>query len=1394
MNKHLSIPVLIIIILIHSIGVIYSQTEQYKFRHLTTEDGLSHHEVTCILKESRGFMWFGTLNGLNRYDGYNFKVYRHLSNDTTSLSDDRVISLLEDTNGNLLVGTITGGLNRLDVETEKFTCYKNDPENPNSLSHDRVNTIYRDSENITWIGTNNGLNKFYPDTEAFSVFKIIPDNKEDLRNQARSLFCDNSGQLWVGTNNGLFQFDPLSKKFQPIELIEELNTRLSPYIIESICEYPHGIIWIGTNWGLFRYDNENIACSGPNSLNFKWAIKDILFPFHNNQPEAWISTQWGLYQYDPLTKKHTVFYSDPKNTESLSNHATSDMYYDENGLLWVITYRSGVDILDLKESPFKQHYIQTQTFQAAARSFYEDSDGNLWIGAHTYGLMYFDKNLNLIKRYRSKFSDNTEWPGGRVNLIYEDSDKTLWIGFVNPNPGLFIFNRQEEIFHPVLTDPSNKDTILKNLYNTYIYDIVEDNNRTKWIGTSSGLYQVLGENNRNAIIYYTNQHESSLGPVWDLFSDDSDNVWGASSDGLFSLKTDQTNSILIEKYTYFDDGSNNSDVTPRCVLKSQAGQVWVGTTHNLCLVSENEKTYRPVKGNEALINSNYIYSIVEDSSNYLWMSTRKGLVRYDPDQKADNATKLFDLSDGLPYIKNSRTILYQNKIGRIFVPSEYGTHNGFYSFDPADVKDNNNIPPIVIVDFNVRNETFKLDSSITSIKNIQLKHNQNYFSFEFTALDYLNSQKNKYAYMLEGIDKEWIYSDNRRLANYTAVPPGNYSFRVRGSNNDGYWNEEGAKVIVSILPPPWRTWWAYLLYLIFIISILIIVIRFYLRRQRLLHQLDIEHIEAEKLKELDSMKSHFFANISHEFRTPLTLILGPLAKHHPKINNNDLKQDLNMMRRNALRLQNLINQLLSLAKLESGKMKLETREENVVALVNGYVQSFESLARQKKIDLAFKSDEEIIKLFVDRDKIEKILFNLLSNAFKFTGEGGRIEVAVHGQQSAAGSPQSAVHSRQPRLKTGDLQRIQITISDTGHGIPPDKLDHIFDRFYQADDFYSKDQEGTGIGLALTKQLVEIHHGRITVESELGQGTIFYVNLPIGSEHLKGEEIVESPEPEKKEAQFIEPTNEELLINDDNSLTKEANPLLLIVEDNDDLRSYVRSSLTDKYRISEASDGVMGLEKAIEDIPDLIISDVMMPKMDGLKLCYRLKTDERTSHIPIILLTARAGKESKIEGLETGADDFITKPFDLEELQARINNLIQQRKKLKSIFLKNIGSISDISDSGITSMDKKFIKKAIQIVKQHMYDSDFSVEEFGSKAGMSRSQLHRKLKALVNQSASDFIRTIRLNTAAELLANKTGNVAEIAFEVGFNNLSWFSKCFHQQFGILPSEYSNHIKRS
>ncbi|MCW8814297.1 MAG: ATP-binding protein, partial [Chlorobium sp.] len=762
--------------------------------------------------------------------------------------------------------------------------------------------------------------------------------------------------------------------------------------------------------------------------------------------------------------------------------------------------------------------------------------------------------------------------------------------------------------------------------------------------------------------------------------------------------------------------------------------------------------------------------------------------------KFNPETKVFttyDERDGLKYcrmIQSGYKAFHKGRSGKFYC----GFMSSLAVFHPDSVKDNPNPPTIVLTDFKLNNKPVEigdnsyLKKTITETKTIELPYYENILSFEFSALDYTAPGKNQYAYKMEGVDRDWVYTDaTRRYVSYTNLDPGEYVFSVKGSNNDGVWNEEGVSVSIIINPPLWATWWAYILYLMFFVSLFTGVTRFYLNRQRLKHQLELEHEHAEKLGEIDQLKSRFFANISHEFRTPLTLILGPVKQIMNKIKNTKIKEELKLVHRNAHRLNGMVNQLLDLSKLEAGRMTLKTIRINIIPFLKGLVFSFASLAERKKIALNFNSDLEELLVYVDRDKVEKIIYNILSNAFKFTSEGGEIFVSV-----------SKLPFNSPFIKGGKEEgSVEISISDTGIGISEDRIDNIFDRFYQVDGSHTREHEGTGIGLALTKELVELHKGEISVESEEDKRTTFIIRIPLGRDHLKPEEIIEEKVEEKKvirtmdEDEFIEEINAEEKF-DIETFTETGKPLLLIVEDNVDVRNYIKGYLGENYKIIEAVNGNDGFHKSLQSSPDLIVSDVMMPEMDGFELCEKLKTDERTSHIPIILLTAKASGQDKIGGLEMGADDYIMKPFDAEELQVRIKNLIDQRKKLRDHFKKE--GLFEVSDENITSIDKKFLKKAIKIIHEHISDTSFSVDIFADEIAMSRSQLHRKLVALMGEAPSDLIRRVRLSRAAKLIENKFGNISEIALEVGFANPANFANSFRRQFNVSPSEYEIRLK--
>ncbi len=855
-------------------------------------------------------------------------------------------------------------------------------------------------------------------------------------------------------------------------------------------------------------------------------------------------------------------------------------------------------------------------------------------------------------------------------------------------------------------------------------------------------------------------YEDQLGTLW----------CRTHSYGCFALRIKDYVIESVKHYTHNPKNRNslNSDMVSD-IIRPQVidiNAVWFATDVGLDRLDLTTETFTHFYVEDGL-PKNDILKLLEDNKGNIWCACEHDIAMYDI---RTGEIRGYSDSDGLPFngFGDRPQQACKTSDGQLI----FGGSDGAIGFYPENFKKNLVAPQIYLTDFKIFHESINLDISIQFIKKIELTHDQNVLSFEFTALNFTNTKKNEYAYKLEGLFDDWIYIGNERVASFTGIDPGEYTFRVKGSNNHGVWNEAGASVMIIIKPPWWATTWAYILYVIMILSVIYFTWKLQLRRIRIKNDYEMSKFEADKMHEVDELKSRFFANISHEFRTPLTLILGLAKKIVDKSKEQTSKEDAGVIRRNAKRLHGLVNQLLDLSKLESGNMTLRTSPINIISLLKGLVLSFASFAERRRITLKFNSDEKEIIAYLDKDKVEKIVTNLLSNAFKFTPKGGRIEF---------------------NLKKSD-KTVEIVISDTGIGISPDRIENIFDRFYQVDSSHTREQEGAGLGLALSKELVEQHKGQIRVESSEGKGSTFTVTIPLGKDHLKGEEISEG----KIEAEEFAPEDVELSHeyegqkprSDIEVITETEKLLLLIVEDNADVRNYIKGNLKEEFRILEAVDGEEGLNQSVKHIPDLIISDVMMPRMDGFEMCDKIKNDERTNHIPVIMLTAKATDKDKINGYKTGADDYVMKPFDTEVLRARINNLIHQRRRLREHFRKE--GIFEINETDVTSTDKKFLKKAIDIINKQISDETFSVDAFADEIAMSRFQLRRKLVALVGESPSDLIRRIRLTKAAKLLEQNFGNISEIAAEVGFNNPANFAHNFKTHFGVSPSEYLNSKK--
>lgn len=1434
----------------------YKIDRKTRFERVGVEQGLSCGYTKCMHQDKYGFIWIGSTFGLNLYDGYQIKVFNNDPQNPRSIYNNYIKSIYEEPDGTMWFGTEIGiskynratqsfvnyipdtsgaykrcnrilkilpcgdklwvsvmdGLFLFDKNTGLFQSFKRDTLNPyRGIYFNITNYIFIDQSDNLWVGSSSldgqaALSKYDKKTGIFIHFLNNPDDPESFNGkEVRSMIEDKNGTIWVATfGGGLLEIiDKEQGKFKQYcydknDQYSLLNNNLYTVFEDSI-----GNIWTG-GWYGFSSLNKNTChftnykvpvCS--HDLTRSNVINGITEDVNG---ELWLRSWDGFFKFNPSTNVLLHYIHDPENQSSLSGNFVIQIMHDHSGQAWILQFLSGISKLNNFANSFKKieknNYDNKPLSSNYVSRIFGDSKGNLWIGTRSAGLnktrLNKAKEYNKFEHYVDIPDDSTSLSDNAIIAIYEDKNQILWIGTYG---GLNKYDPINNNFVRYQHDPDDNTSIGSNDVET----IFEDSYGTFWIGGRDGL-NIMDRNSGKFLRFFGNKKDLNHHPdmiIRAIYEDVYGDVWFG---GTYLHKLNRKDTSLIDFIPSTANEKGVYRIGIRRFGEDGLGNFWFATTKGgLYKINRNELNFTSLAVDNG-ISSNVINSFEIDDYGDIWVSTINGISRIN---QQDHSIRNFDMGDGMVSLEFFDRCSYKDKDGWLY----FGGRNGFNVFHPDSIKDNKHIPPVYITALNIAHQPKYFEDAIYNIQSIDLQHNENDFSFDFVALDYINPRRNQFAYMLEGYDKDWIYVGNKRTAYYTNMSPGNYIFRVKASNNNGYWNEEGASIALVIHPPFWKTWWAYLIYTFLFGSLFYILYRNELKRLNLKRDLEIEHIQTEKLIEVDREKNNFFANVSHEFRTPLTLILGPLDKAISRLKDGKHKQELDMAYRNAKRLQSLINQLLSLSKLESGKMKLKAREENIVRLVKVYVQSFESLIKQKQMELIFESSLKYYQLTVDRMKVEKIMNNLLSNAIKFTEKGGKIKVSISLATAPSGPHRTDTQTSTERIRfspsvLSSVEGIQIKVSDTGIGIKKEHLKQIFNRFYQVDSSHSQGYEGTGIGLALTKELVGLHQGTIKVESEVDSGTTFIVFLPAGNEHLNKDDFVISSSSDYEEG------NE--LLADDNAyvdvpstdkspevILEQAErkvPLILIVEDNNDMRAYIKDYLEQSYYIIEAVNGKDGFDKAIEHIPDLIVTDLMMATMDGNELTRKLKTDQRTSHIPVIILTAKVTMESKLEGLKTGADDFLTKPFDVQELLIRIRNLILQHQKLRNLFKQHIDNANqtrtllEYSCIGMSKLDEQFLEKAVNVIEGEIANPDFGVEMFAKEMAMSRKHLHRKLTSLTDHSPNNLIRNVRLIKATELIKAGKLNITQISYDVGISSLSYFAKIFKERYGVSPSDYT------
>ncbi|WP_112370733.1 hybrid sensor histidine kinase/response regulator transcription factor [Sinomicrobium soli] len=1335
--------------------------KQLKFKHLSLTEGLSQSSVLCIGQDRKGFLWFGTRDGLNKYDGRTFRTFRHSSQDPASLSHSLVKVIYEDPHAGLWVGT-TDGLNKYIPETNTFKRFYFD-QGTSGFGDNEIWSIAQADEEHLWIGSSSGLKKFNTRTGRFE--DEMPGTREALfRNPTRALLKTGDNRLWIKTTENIGVYDVSSRRVKYYDYPDNSQKELNKNNLSVLYEDNEKNIWLGFKNGLALLNKatdrfELFHTIGPEGHRHITEVRSICEDYRGN---LWIGTYKGLYVLNDHKDILSHYVHDENTPTSLGQNSVYVIFEDIKNDIWIGTYAGGVSYYDRSYDVFRHFASGTNNRKLnynVVSAIVEDSGQNLWIGTEGGGINVYDRATGTFTYYTHDGDDANSLSANNIKAMIRDHNGHFWIG--THDGGLNFLDPSEKPFrfHVYKNIPGDENSISDNR----IISLLEDHGGNIWIGTSGSGVNVL-DRASGAIIRIPETEDITGKIIYTIsHTPDKNMLLIGGNKGLCEIDT-RTRKVKAVSYRG-NRGNTHASRAVLCAYKGENGDIWIGTEGD-GLYCYDPATMTSVKyGTVEGLPNDIVYGIVPDKDNNIWLSTNRGLCRLDPETlEMEN----FDEFDGLQSNEFNFGAYLGNTEGELF----FGGVNGLTVFNPEDIRKNTFVPPVSITSVQVNNKPFL--NVTDSVREIRLKYNQNVINLDFIALNYSQPGKNQYAYTLEGFDTDWNYVGNRTSATYTNLDDGTYLFKVKASNNDGVWNEAGASIAIKVLPAPWFTWWAYLVYALIAVGAIFQVRRYALVRIRERNELKQERLEKERIEEVNRMKLQLFTNISHDFRTPLTLIIGPLERLLKRENTDlHIRKQLEVMYRNASVLMELINQLLDFRKNESGKLHLRASENNIVPFVQHIKLAFDELAEIKGIAYTFSTTDEDIRVWFDKTQLKKVIFNLLSNAFKFTPDGGRISLRLSATTK----------------KTKEYVRIEVT--DNGRGIPEKNIRFVFDRYYQLGD-----HSGTGIGLALTKNLVELHHGKIKVKSRKNEGSRFRIILPLGREHLRDEQIQTGNLPSgaedayrRERSVYIEKEISTLDIDADKKAGEADGALasVLIVEDNPDVRAFITSVFAGKYNLLEAPDGKKAVKIAQSTDIDLIISDVMMPEMDGMELCDTIKSDIRTSHIPVILLTAKTSQEYQKAGYRTGADAYITKPFDADILEVRVANLLTSRKKLIEKFRKDL--ILQPAELTVTSADEVFLKKAIDLVEDNISNTAFTIQEFIGAMGMSRSVLYRKLKSLTGQSTSEFIRTIKLKRAAQLMEQTQMTIAEIAFDLGFNDMKNFRTSFQKQFNKLPSEYRN-----
>lgn len=1335
------------------------------FKRFYTSNGLPDERIRSLYQDTKGYLWIGTMNGISRYDGYTFKNYFRTQT-KKSIFGNWAYEITEDANNNIWIGT-NEGLSKFDQQKEVFTNYKL-PQKTISQPYKRINTLQFDKQGLLWLGSKGGLLQFNPKTSVFKKIDTYP-----LNLNISKIIASENNFIWIASEDAIVHYNVQNGQF----ITYKINATPGPYgdKVWSLLESNKQLFIATAAEGLFMlpYDaNANdygvIKKYNSFSLGNEMLENTQVFDIQNSiNGDMWLGTSKGVARITKSVSGNPSieFYKNNiVNNKSISSDNVYRVFIDKTNVLWCGT-EVGLNKLDLNSLPFHYYTFANQKFADQVKGIYTTNGNNIWVSTFSKGFF----NYNIATNSTQLFSvPPLQSFYNATRSVFVD-DKNVWIGTLNG----------------VIKTPLNPTNAYQNFLKAHvIFSIVKDKKLNTWVGTNNGLFKIK-PNGTVVNIVPAAASSQSIGTsifVRSIFEDSNNNVWIGFENGGVAI-ADQT----TEKLTIINTNKQGNSIlgnTIYSIAEYPKNTIWLGAESGLT------KVVMPNSGNDFanadIINyteqdglpDKSVSGILSDDAGNLWISTIKGLVKFNIDKAV--------FQNFLPNLYFSYSSCFKLSKHELF----FGTADGFITFDPAKINIDTKQPTVSISDIKLFNKSVKigeqfngdivLEQAIANTKKIKLNYRNNVFTIDFAALHFANPEKNSFLYKMDGFDKDWIQaSANNRSATYTNLDAGTYTFKLKAANYLGVWNDTPTALQITILPPPWKTWWACLIYVIITATVLYIISRYTLIQVRQRQQLAYEKIEKEQLKKLDEMKTQFFTDISHEFRTPLSLIVGPAeemlaASSLPA----EAKNKTLLIHRNSKKLLYLIDELMTFQKLDEGKLQLKPQRLEMVAFVKDIYNNFLHLAEKKEINFTLTTDREVYPINIDAGKMEMVINNLLFNAFKYVPQQGTININIK---------QNSIELLPSKPKIKHQNWLCIAIEDNGKGISASDFSHLFERYFQSDNGL----KGTGVGLSLTKNLVELHNGIITANSEPGVKTSFAFYLPLEEMPL----IVQSNIDKTLEKNYTldynvyELADDAILSATINTNNKGIKNNILLVDDNVEVLDYLEMIFKEKYNTARALNGLEALEYIMQYEPDLIVSDVMMPEMDGIAFCKALKININTCHIPLILLTAKATVENTLEGLQFGADDYIAKPFNPDILKAKVANFIEAQKRIIEKFVSADSGVIIPKDITRNPLDEAFLQNVIDAVTKNLDNDEFSVEELGSVVAMSRSNLFRKLKAVTGQTPIEFIYQFRLHKGMEMLLERKLSVSQISFEVGFKSASSFTKSFKKKFGKAPTDFLN-----